>query len=278
MNMNFLQSIIMGIVSGFAELLPISAQAHRSLLRCMMGIPNEDPVFRLIIHIATLAALLWCCREDIRRLRRTRAMLRIPPRKRRHQPDMPWVYTLRLLRSAAILLVIGRVFTMQLSFINDELQILTFTLIANGILLLIPSLVRNGNKDSRNMPRLDGILMGLGAGLSVIPGFSQVGATVSVGISRGVDRKYALKFAYLLLIPGILIHILFDLIAIAAGSAVVFSGLGFAVALVGGIACFLGCLIGYRLMNFLAFSTNFSAFSYYCFGVGLFCFVLFLTI
>lgn len=278
MNMNFFQSIIMGFVSGFAELLPISAQAHRALLRSLMGLRSEDPVFLLILHIATLAALLWCCRGEVQRLRRTSALLRIPPRRRRHQPDMPSVYTIRLLRTASVLLCVGKLFTMRLSFIANELQILAFSVLANGILLLIPSLVRNGNKDSRNMPRLDGMLMGLGAGLSVIPGISQVGATVSIGISRGVDRRYALKFAYLLLIPGMLIQIVFDVIALAVGGAIAFTGLGLAVAFAGGIGCFLGCLIGYKLMNFLAFSTNFSAFSYYCFGVGLFSFVLFLTI
>lgn len=277
MNMTVVQSIILGIVSGFAELLPISAEAHRSLARSLMGLESEDPVFRLIIHIFSLAALLWCSRVEIDHLRRTKAILKIPKKRRRHQPDMPSVYTLRLLNAAVVLLVVGRLFTMQLRFIADELQILAFTLIINGVALLIPSLVRNGNKDSRNMPRLDGILMGLSAAFSVIPGISQVGAALSVGISRGVDRRYALKFAYLLLIPGIIIHILFDIVAIISGT-VVLSGIGLAVACAGGIACFIGCVIGYRLMNFLSYSTNFSAFSYYCFGAGLFSFILFLTI
>ena len=278
MNMSFLQSIIMGVVSGFCELLPISAEAHRSVSRTLMGISSEEPVFRLIIHVAVLAALFWCCRNEIKKLRKTKALLRIPKRRRKHQPDMPTVYTLRLLRTAFVLLLFGRIFTRNLDFVADQLQILAFSLLGNGILLLIPSLVRNGNKDSRNMPRLDGILMGLGAGLSVIPGFSQLGATVSIGISRGVDRKFALSFAYLLLIRGMIIHIIFDLLAIAAGSAVAFSAIGLASAAAGGIACFFGCIMGYRLMNSLSFSTNFSGFSYYCFGAGLFCFVLFLTI
>lgn len=277
MNMTLVQSIILGVVSGFAELLPISAEAHRGIARSLIGLESEDPLFRLVIHIFSLAALLWCSRYELNHLRRTKAILKIPKKRRKHQPDIQSVYTLRLLNTAMVLLVVGRLFTMQLQVIADELQILAVTLVINGIALLIPSLVRNGNKDSRNMPRLDGILMGLGAALSVIPGISQVGATLSVGISRGVDRKFALKFAYLLLIPGIMLHILFDILAIVGGT-VVLSGMGLAVACAGGVACFIGCSISYRIMHFLSFSTNFSAFSYYCFGAGLFSFILFLTI
>lgn len=278
MNMSIWQSILMGLVSGFSELLPISAEAHRAIARCLMGVAQEDAVFRLIVHAAALAALLWCGRDEVRRLNRTRKLLRIPPKRRKHQPDQMSVCTLRLLNTALVPLAFARIFTRYFAFVGDELQILAFSLLANGILLLIPSLVRNGNKDPRNMPRLDGILIGLGSGLSVIPGFSQLGCTVSVGISRCVDRKFALKFAYLLMIPGMILHLLFDVIAIITGGAAAFSGLGLLIAAVGGIACFFAGVSACRLMHFLAFSSNFSAFSYYCFGAGLFSFLLFLTV
>lgn len=278
MNMSIWQSIVMGIVSGLAELLPISGEAHRSILRCLMGIQQEDAVFRLIIHVAVLAALLVCCKEEVKRLRRTSKLLRVPPRRRKHQPDPMSVYTLRLLNTAMVPLIVARIFTMQFSFVADELQILAFSVLANGVILLVPSLVRNGNKDPRNMPRLDGILMGVGAGLSVIPGFSQLGTTVGIGISRGVDRKFALKFAYLLMIPGMIAHIVFDVIAIVTGGAALFTGAGLVIALIGGVFCFLGCRIAHNVMQFMSYATNFSGFSYYCFGVGLFAFVLFLTV
>lgn len=278
MNMSILQSVIMGFVSGFTELLPVSSEAHRAVLRCMMGFEQEDGIVRLVIHIGALAAMLWLCQEDVRRLRRTKALLRIPPRRRKHQPDQISVYTLRLLNTAMVLLLAGRLFTLPLMFVGNELQILAFALLANGAILLSTSLLPNGNKDPRNMPRLDGMLMGLGAALSVIPGFSQMGCTLGFGISRGVDRKFAFKFACLLLIPGLIAHIVFDVIAIVTAGSVAFSLMGMAAALVCGAACFAGCVLGYRLMDFLAFGTNFSAFSYYCFGAGMFSFILFLMI
>lgn len=278
MNMTIWQNIVMGAIAGFTELLPISAEAHRALARCMMGIKQEDAVFALIIHIAVLAALFHCCQEDIKKLRRTRKLLQIPPKRRKHQPDSGTVQLLKLLKVAAVPLVFVRLFTRSLAFVGNELQILAFSVLGNGILLLIPSLVRNGNKDQRNMPRLDGMLMGAGAALSVIPGFSQLGCSVAAGISRGVDRKFALRFAYLLMIPGTAMQVLFDIITIFLGGAALFSPMGMLGALVGGVCCYFAAVAANRIMHFLSFNSNFSAFSYYCFGVGLFSFVLFLTV
>lgn len=278
MNMTIWQNIVMGLVAGFAELLPISGEAHRALARCMMGIGQEDAVARLILHIACLAALFYCGQEDVRKLRRTRKLLRLPPKRRKHQPDSNTVLLMKLLQIAMIPMVLGRLFTGVFSFVGNELQLLAISVTVNGILLLVPSLVRNGNKNQRNMPRLDGMVMGAGAALSAIPGFSMLGCTLATGISRGVDRKFALRFAYLLMIPGMVIQLVFDLIAIFTGGAALFTPIGMLAALIGGVCCFVGAVAASRIMQFLSFASNFSAFSYYCFGVGLFSLVLFLTV
>ena len=278
MNMSILQSVIMGFVSGFTELLPVSSEAHRAIMRCLMGIDRENGLIRLMLHAGALLAVLWLCQEDVRRLRRTKALLRIPPRRRKHQPDQMSVYILRLYRSAMLILVAARLFTPKLAFVGEELQILAFALLANGIILLYPSFVPNGNKDPRNMPRLDGMVMGLGAALSVIPGFSQMGCTLGLGIARGVDRKFALKFACLLLIPGLAVHLVFDVIALfTAGELAIPLMIVLNALLCGAFSC-VGCILAHKMMTFLSFNTNFSAFSYYCFGAGLFSFILFLMI
>ena len=278
MNMSLLQSVVMGLVSGLAELLPISAEAHRTLLRTVFGIGQEDALFRLFAHLACLISLIAFHRGELLRLRRANHLMKIPPRRRKHPPEMASVYTIRLLKTAGILLIVGKIFTMQLSFIGDQLQYLAAALVLNGILLLIPSLVRVGNKDSRNMPRLDGLLMGLGAGLSVIPGVSQVGATVSVGTARGVDRQYALQFAYFLMIPGLIVDLIFDCVALAGGGMAVFSGKGLLIALFGAVFAWVGSWIAQRIMGFLSRQSGFSGFAYYSWGAALLCFILFLTV
>lgn len=276
MNMSWFQSLIMGFVSGLAEMLPISAEAHRSILRNLFGVEREDPVFALLVHLASLLVLVWDCREDIYRLRRAKRQISSRSRRRRSPPDMPTVYTIRLLRTAAVLLVIGKLFTPALSFMADRLELLALVLITNGALLYIPCLLPTGNKDSRNMPRVDSMLMGLGAGLSVVPGISQVGAVVSIGSMRGVDRKYALRFAYLLLMVGLGIQAVFDVVAITAGVA--FSGIGFAIALLGAVFAGVGAKAGIHVMRFLSFQTGYSGFAYYCWGAALVSLILYLIV
>lgn len=278
MNLSIWQSMALGLLSGFSELLPISAEAHRALGRNLMGIAQEAGVFRLILHLACLLALVWSQREELSRLRRTRALLHIPARRRKQTPQTNVVLLLKLLQMAMVPMVLGKLLTGVFSFVQNEPQILAFTVSANGLLLLLPSLVRNGNKDPRNMPRVDALVMGLAAALSAIPGFSFLGCVLAAGISRGADRKFALKFANLLLIPGLGMQLIFDIIGLFSGAAAAFSPVGLMVALLGGVCCFAGALIGKKLMEFLSYSSNFSAFSYYCFGVGLFTFLLFLTV
>lgn len=277
MNMTIMQSIFMGLLTGFTELLPVSAPAHQALARCLLGVGAEDGVGLLICHVACLLALTRCCRADIRGLRNTRRLLRIPPKRRRHQPEHNLVLLLGLLRVAAIPLVLGRLLTGVFAFVGSRLQILAFTVAVNGVIVLLPALVRNGNKDQRNMSRLDALLMGLGAALSAIPGFSMLGCALALGIRRGVDRKFALRFAWLLMLPGLVMELIFDVLRIV-GSGLIFSPLGLLGALLGGVFCYAGATAAHRSMDFLSFSSNFSAFSYYCFGVGLFSFLLFLIV
>lgn len=278
MNLSFLQSLLMGFVSGLAEMLPISAEAHRTVLRTFFGIESEDAVFRLLVHLACLIAVGLYYSGEIARLRHANALMKIPPRRRKKPLDPADANTVRLLRDAAMVMAACRVFTLALRFIGEKLNLLPAALTVNGLLLLIPGLVRSGNMNSRNMPKMNGFLMGLGAGLGVVPGVSPVGGAMSLGQWRGVDRRYALKFAYLLMIPGLGIQILFDLISIVLGGAAAFSGMGLLCALAGAIAAGIACNLGLKLMNRIGEVAGFTGFAYYSWGMALLCFVLFLMI
>lgn len=278
MNLNFLQSLMMGIVSGLTEMLPISPEAHRTVLRFFYGVDSEDAVFRLLIHLACLIAINLYYFNDIMDLRRANYLMKIPPRRRKRHPDTATANTVKLLRSAVSVVIVFRLATLALEPMSGKLWFLGFTLVANGILLLIPGLVRSGNMNSRNMPRLNGLIMGLGSGLGVIPGISPLGAAISLGQWQGVDRQYALKFAHLLLLPGLGMELLFDIVSIVMGGAAAFSAMGFFAALVGSVAAGIAAWWGIRLMNALAQRAGFTAFAYYSWGAALMCFTLFLMI
>ncbi len=277
MGMNLLQNLIMGLVSGLTELLPISAEAHRAVLRLFFGIESEGAVFLILVHIACLSALIYGCKDEIHRIRRTRHQMKIPARRRKTQPDTQTVYTIQLLRTATIMMIVLKLFTLKTSVIQTRMNFLALSLLLNGFLLILPAITRNGNKDSRNMPRLDGFLMGFGAGLSVLPGVSPIGACLSIGISRGVDRKFALNFSYLMLIRVLLVDIIFDVVMLAA-SGVGFSALGLLFAALGAILAGLACILAMKILNFTVSSESFSGFAYYSWGFALLCFILFLTV
>lgn len=274
MAMNIWQSALTGMVSGFTELLPLSADVHRAVLRSFMGIDGEDPVLSLVYHAAALGALWLFCRRDITALGKTSRLMKIPPRRRRREPNAVDAATVRHLRTAVVMVILLRLFTSLFSQISNEPHILSFTAMAGGALILIPGFVRNGNKDARNMVGLDSTLMALGSGLGGIPGFSTVGCALTAGISRGVDRKFALRFSRLLALAAMGVSIVFDLLnVIRLGTAC-----GIVTILTGGIAAFAGSFLSCRLMKRLIHSTNCSGLGYYSIGLGLLLFVLFLTV
>ncbi len=277
MGMNLFQNLIMGFISGFSELLPISAEAHRSLLRLFFDVESEGPLFLLLVHIACLIALILYCKNTIFRIRHTRHLEKIPARRRRTQPDMQSLYTVRLLRSATIVMVALKLMTPMVSFIQNRINFLAIALVCNGIFLILPAVCRSGNKDSRNMPRVDGLLMGLGAGLSVIPGISAVGAAASFGIARGVDRRYAFEFTQLLMIRVLIVDIAFDFLQMLSGG-MAFSGSLLLAAVLAGLLAAAGAVLALKLARFLMEHVGITGFAYYSWGLALFSFILFLTV
>ena len=275
--MNLLQNLIMGFVSGFAELLPISAEAHRAILCRLFGVESEGSLFRLLIHIACLAAVIYGCRNEIRHIRRVRRLMKLPARRRKIQPDAQTVYTIRFLRTATILMVVLKLLGMPLDFIGGRMNLLAVSLAVNGVVLILPAMVRTGNKDSRNMLRLDGLAMGVGAGLSGIPGISPVGAGVSLGTARGIERGYALSFVYLLMIRVLGVNILMDLVGLVISGGGI-SVMGIVMAALGAVCAWCGSMLAMKLMRTIASFANFAGFAYYSWGLALFCFILFLTV
>lgn len=279
MDMTWIQSAMMGFISGLCELLPLSAEAHRGLLRSFFGIESEGTLFLLLSHIAVLAVVLMCGKTELGRLRRANKMLRTAPRRREHQPDLNSVNTIKLLRTAGLMAVIGRMLSVHLSFMADKLYLLTVPLILTGLALWVPTQLPSANKDGRHMVPLDGTLMGLGALLSAVPGISLVGCAASAGMARGADRRYAVRFAWLLLIISLICAVGIDLLAVIGGGLelelmpVLNAALGAAASAAG---AYLGIRLMFRLLR--ASGSGISGFCYYNWGQALLCFILFLFV
>lgn len=279
MNLSWLQSAMMGLVSGLSEPLPMSAEAHRGLLRTFMGVESESPLLTLMCHIAVLVVVLTTGRLELGRLRRTYKLLKLPPRRRTGQPNLNSAGTLKLLRSAAVLTIIGRMLSVHLDGISDKLYLLAPALVVSGLILWLPTQFRTANKDGRHLAPRDGMLIGLGAALSAVPGISLVGASVSIASIRGVERRYAVRFSWLLLVISLTAAIVLDLLSIA-GAGFEFELTALLNAALGGICAAFGAWISTRLMQALLRSDHgrLSGFCYYNWGMALLCLVLFLMV
>ncbi len=214
--MNWIQSVMMGFVSGLCEPLPLSAEAHRGLLLRLFGAESAEPLFLLLCHVAVLTVMLAAGKLELRRLRRTAKLLKTPKRRRTGRVELNSAGTNRMIRSAALFAVAGGVLTVNLNFISRRLWMVTIPLALCGLLLWLPTQFRTANKDGRHLTAAEGAVMGLGVLASAVPGISPVAAVTAIGSILGSDRRFALRFAWILLCLRLLGTISADLMALSA--------------------------------------------------------------
>lgn len=274
MDFNWLQSIFYGFVSGISDILPVSAQAHRLLLLKMFGQNAEPGLLRLLTHVGIFAAVYWNCQPQIVKILRAKSLARIPKRRRKRPLDTKSLMDFRLWQTMILPVILVYLFFEKISVLHNRLILMTVFLFINGIILYAPQFLPGSNKDSRSLSRVEGLLMGLGGAASVLPGISGIGACVSVASVCGVERSYALNMAFLMHLVVSTAMIIFDILAIISGSAGIFSFVGLLACVAAAIAAFLGTSLGIRIMRALAAEKGFVPFTFYCWGIALFAFIL----
>ncbi len=281
MTLGYWQSLLLGLVSGLTEFLPVSAPAHRALLLRLLGPDTADNITLLFLHAGALLALYQNLRGQLAHLNRQRRLAAIPKRRRKRQPDHQSIMDLRLLKTACWPMLALFLLSTLVSRWTGGLPFISVMLILNGILLYLPSRLPAGNKNAHWMTRLDALLMGLAAGLGAVPGFSTLGAAVSVAQTRGADKQRSLSWALMMCIPALIAWMALDGYGIL--STVMGPGLGqlellfflrCALAMLGAWA---GAYLGIFTLRFLAVSMGISGFAYYSWGAALFTFILYLT-
>lgn len=274
MNLNWFQSVVYGFLSGLMDILPVSAQAHKVLLLKFFGIKGDMSLMDLMIRFGIFAALYFSCQAQLIRMSRARALARIPKRKRKRPLDTRSLMDLSLLKTMLVPVILGLLLSSYTAKWNSNLMAISIFLFLNGIILYAPQFLPSGNRDSRTMSRVEGFLMGLGGGASVLPGISAIGVCVSVGSVCGVDRNYSLNMALLMNLFLTLGNIVLDLVNMVGSSTLVF---GFSILLRCLFTAICSCaaaMLGIRLMRRLAQEQGYSLFGLYCLGVALFTFIL----
>ena len=277
MDLNWFECLFLGLVSGFSDVLPVSAQAHKAIFLKIFGANGEPALLRLAIHTAIFVTVYFCLSNHIRRMVRQLQLTQIPKNRRKRPVDSKTIAEFKVLRVMIIPVILSLFLYSKTSGWNNRLNLTAIFLLLNGVILYLPRLMPTGNKDGLSMSMLDSLLMGLGGALAELPGVSSVGATISVASVCGSERHFALNLAYLahmVLTAGL---ILLDVLAIVAGN-VVFSIPILICCVAAAAAAAVGTYFGMRLMRVLASNIGFAVFPYYCFGAALFSFILYLMV
>lgn len=275
--MSYLEAIILGLVQGIAEFLPISSSGHLKIFEKLLGLPNVETdyiFFDVLLHFGTLIAVFVVYRKVIiRLLREFFTMLHIRRPAVGETPDGPTRRMIALLIISLLPLFLILPFKDAMESLGSSYLVVGLMLILTGVVLYICDHMPRGKKDEKEMTIWDALLIGLAQSVAVMPGLSRSGMTISAGSARGLERSYAVQFSFLMSIPTILAAVVLELVdALRAGIDTAMWPkylIGMAIAAASGIAAM-------RFLQFIARRNRFGSFAYYCWGAGVLSMFLFL--
>lgn len=274
MDMSLLKTLFYGLISGITEILPVSSHAHRLLILKIFGENREPELLGFLIDLAVLAALYVGCQTNIVRIARARRLARIPKSRRKRPLDTKSLMDFRMLQTMLIPVVLVFIFYRRISGLVSSMLVVALLLFVNGLILYIPQFLPGSNRDSRTLSRVEGFLMGLSGTLSVIPGFSGVGAAVSVGSVCGVERGYALNMTLMMDIAVCVGFVIYDLIGLVSSGVGTLSFTMVVSYILAALGAFGTATLGIKVMRGLAADMGYSCFAYYCWGLALFTFIM----
>ena len=269
--MTFLEAILLGILQGLTEFLPVSSSGHLVLAQHFLGLKEPLVFFDVMLHVGTLAAVLVAYRGAIGRLivggfsaLGGARFWRHPGATVKASPDLTFI-ALILLGSIPTG-IIAVVFKTQLESFFHEIRLVSVMLILTGAILQLPKLrrsrVESSETETGGLKTWHAPLIGIAQGCAITPGISRSGTTISLALFLGIPAKTAAEYSFLLSIPAILGAVALKVRDVGE-TAIPLHILG-----AGVIASF---IVGYVALRFLLALLNrgkFSVFSYYCVALG----------
>lgn len=273
--MTVLTSVLLGLIQGIAEFLPISSSGHLAIaqnLLGMQGVTDIPEFFDVLLHLGTLLAVFVAYWNDIVDMV-VEFFAGIADIAHHSTPD-PVPGARRLI----LLLIVGSLPLFAVLPVKDAIEGLSSNmyfiggaLIVTGFLLFASDRVKKGHKNEKSATLLNVLFVGCTQALATCPGISRSGMTITAGCFAGFERKFAVRFSFLLSIPAVLAaNLLAVLDVLETGvdwASVPVYLVGVAVAAVSGY-------LSIRLLRYIADKGRFGAFAYYCWGVGVLTLVL----
>ena len=206
--MNIIQGIIIGIVQGLTEFLPVSSSAHLVFIQNILGV-QSSLAFDTFLHLGSLLAVLWFFRADILKMitswilslkdiidGRFREGFYGDPYKR-----LAWYVILATIPVG----IVGVLFEDSVdALFSGALYVPAFFLFVTGTILYLSQRMTSGKINFHNVTKREALFMGLGQACAILPGLSRSGTTIAAGLVAGLDKEFAAKFSFILSIPAIL--------------------------------------------------------------------------
>lgn len=255
--MTIIESIVLGIIQGFTEFLPVSSSGHLELAKVILGdtsVPEESLTFTVVLHFATALSTLVIFRKEVLEIFRGLFQLKWNEEAK---------FSVKIILSMIPAVFVGLLFEEQLAvFFSGNLLLVGLMLLLTAVLLLLADKAKSTNK---KVSFSNAILIGVSQAIAMLPGISRSGATISTSVLLGIDRTKAARFSFLMVVPLIFGKIGKDVLSgdlNFQSSEIITISAGF-------IAAFVAGLLACKWMISLVKKSKLSYFSLYCAIVGI---------
>ncbi|KAA2219571.1 undecaprenyl-diphosphate phosphatase [Maribacter flavus] len=255
--MDILDAIILGIVQGLTEFLPVSSSGHLELGKAILGdnsVPEESLLFTVVLHFATALSTIVVFRRDIGEIIRGLFQFKYNEESQ---------FSAKIIVSMIPAVLVGLFFEEQLeAFFGGNVMFVGFMLLITAVLLYFADKAKDTDK---KVGFGSAFVIGISQAIAMLPGISRSGATISTSVLLGVDKSKSARFSFLMVVPLIFGKIAKDLL----GGELTFNGENNMAMVAGFLAAFVAGLAACTWMIQLVRKSKLSYFAIYCLIVGL---------
>lgn len=255
--MSIIEAIILGLIQGLTEFLPVSSSGHLELAKVFFGdglVPEESLTFTVVLHFATALSTIVIFKKEIAEILKGLFQFK-------WNEEMQ--FSLKIIASMVPAVVVGLLFEKQLeSFFGGKILLVGVMLLVTAVLLLFADKAKSTDKD---VSFKNAIIIGVSQAIAMLPGISRSGATISTSVLLGIDRTKSARFSFLMVVPLIFGKVAKDLM----GGGISFQSSEIIPLTAGFIAAFVSGLLACKWMIALVKKSKLSYFSIYCVVVGI---------
>ena len=254
--MQWMEALILGIIQGLTEFLPVSSSGHLELVKAMFGgnsVGKESMITTVVLHAATALSTIVVFRKDIGVI--FNGLFKFKSN------DEFW-FAVKIILSMIPAAIVGIVFSDELeTFFDGQILLVGFMLLITGLLLFLAD---KAKRTEKKVGMGHAIIIGISQAIAILPGVSRSGATIGTSVLLGIDREKAARFSFLMVVPLILGKIGKDILSDDFAQ----TNIQYFELSIGFIAAFITGLVACTWMISLVKKSKLKYFSYYCFLVG----------